>query len=146
MAYRELGTAGLVVVQAVDAALNNEDKHLLIACSGGADSLALAFAARYVAIRRYLEYAAVVIDHGLQDGSADVAASVEQQLAQLGYDDVTVTTVEVDQSAAAGPEAAARESRYRALAAEARARSATVLIAHTLDDQAETVLLGLARG
>ena len=146
MAYRELGTAGLVVVQAVDAALNNEDKHLLIACSGGADSLALAFAARYVAIRRYLEYAAVVIDHGLQDGSADVAASVEQQLAQLGYDDVTVTTVEVDQSAAAGPEAAAREARYRALAAEARARSATVLIAHTLDDQAETVLLGLARG
>jgi tRNA(Ile)-lysidine synthase len=146
VAYRELGTAGLVVVQAVDAALNNEDKHLLIACSGGADSLALAFAARYVAIRRYLEYAAIVIDHGLQDGSADVAASVEQQLARLGYDDVTVTTVEVDQSAAAGPEAAAREARYRALAAEARARSATVLIAHTLDDQAETVLLGLARG
>jgi tRNA(Ile)-lysidine synthase len=146
VAYRELGTASLVVVQAVDAALNNEDKHLLIACSGGADSLALAFAARYVAIRRYLEYAAVVIDHGLQDGSGDVAASVEQQLARLGYDDVTVTTVEVDQSAAAGPEAAAREARYRALDAEARARSATVLIGHTLDDQAETVLLGLARG
>jgi tRNA(Ile)-lysidine synthase len=146
VAYRELGTASLVVVQAVDAALNNEDKHLLIACSGGTDSLALAFAARYVAIRRYLEYAAVVIDHGLQDGSADVAASVEQQLARLGYDDVTITTVEVDQSAAAGPEAAAREARYRALDAEARARSATLLIGHTLDDQAETVLLGLARG
>ncbi|HEX6756983.1 MAG TPA: tRNA lysidine(34) synthetase TilS [Propionibacteriaceae bacterium] len=145
MAYRELGTASLVVVQAVDAALNNEDKHLLIACSGGADSLALAFAARYVAIRRYLEYAAVVIDHGLQDGSGDVAASVEQQLARLGYDDVAVITVEVGQSAA-GPEAAAREARYRALDAEARARSATVLIGHTLDDQAETVLLGLARG
>ena len=145
MAYRELGTASLVVVQAVDAALNNEDKHLLIACSGGADSLALAFAARYVAMRRYLEYAAVVIDHGLQDGSADVAASVEQ-LARLGYDDVTVTSVEVDPSAAAGPEAAAREARYRALDAEARARSATVLIGHTLDDQAETVMLGLARG
>ena len=139
MAYRELGTASLVVVQAVDAALNNEDKHLLIACSGGADSLALAFAARYVAIRRYLEYAAVVIDHGLQDGSADVAASVEQQLDRLGYDDVIVTTVEVDQSAVVGPEAAAREARYRALDAEARARSATVLIGHTLDDQAETV-------
>ena len=97
-------------------------------------------------MRRYLEYAAVVIDHGLQDGSADVAASVEEQLARLGYDDVTVTTVEVDGSAAAGPEAAAREARYRAFDAEARARTATVLIGHTLDDQAETVLLGLARG
>ena len=102
MAYRELGTASLVVVQGVDAALSNEDKHL-DRLLGRADSLALAFAARYVAIRRYLEYAAVVIDHGLQDGSADVAASVEQQLARLGYDDVTVTTVEVDQSAATGP-------------------------------------------
>ena len=53
MAYRELGTASLVVVQAVDAALNNGQASL-VACSGGADSLALAFAARYVAIRRYL--------------------------------------------------------------------------------------------
>ena len=97
-------------------------------------------------MRRYLEYAAVVIDHGLQDGSADVAASVEEQLARLGYDDVTVTSVEVDPSAAAGPEAAAREARYRALDAEARSRTATVLIGHTLDDQAETVMLGLARG
>ena len=120
MAYRELGPASLAVVQAVDAALSGEDKQLLVACSGGADSLALAFAARYVAIRRYLEYAAVVIDHRLQEGSADVAAGVQQQLERLGYDDVTVTTVEVDQSAATGPEAAAREARYRALDAEAR--------------------------
>ena len=64
----------------------------------------------------------------------------------LGYDDVTVTTVEVDQTATVGPEAAARQARYQALDAEARARSATVLLGHTLDDQAETVLLGLARG
>jgi tRNA(Ile)-lysidine synthase len=146
VAYRELGPASLAVVQAVDAALSGEDKHLLVACSGGADSLALAFAARYVAIRRYLEYAAVVIDHRLQEGSADVAAGVEHQLERLGYDDVTVTTVEVDQSATAGPEAAARQARYRALDAEARRRSATVLLGHNLDDQAETVLLGLARG
>jgi tRNA(Ile)-lysidine synthase len=144
--YRELGLAGLAVVQAVDGALNSQDKHLLVACSGGADSLALAFAARYVAIRRYLDYAAVVIDHQLQDGSAEVAAGVEQQLDRLGYADVLVTTVQVDHSAAVGPEAAARQARYRALDAEARARSATVLLGHTLDDQAETVLLGLARG
>ena len=146
MGYRELGPAGLAVVQAVDGALNSQDTHLLVACSGGADSLALAFAARYVAIRRYLEYAAVVIDHRLQEGSNEVAARVQQQLDRFGYDDVTVTTVEVDESATVGPEAAARQARYLALDAEARARSATVLLGHTLDDQAETVLLGLARG
>jgi tRNA(Ile)-lysidine synthase len=144
--YRELGPAGLAVVQAVDAALTNQDTHLLVACSGGADSLALAFAARYVAIRRYLEYAAVVIDHRLQEGSTEVAAGVQQQLDRLGYDEVTVTTVQVDQSGTDGPEAAARQARYLALDVEARARSATVLLGHTLDDQAETVLLGLARG
>ena len=83
MGYRELGPAGLAVVQAVDGALSSQDTHLLVACSGGADSLALAFAARYVAIRRYLEYAAIVIDHGLQDGSAEVAAGVRQQLDRL---------------------------------------------------------------
>jgi tRNA(Ile)-lysidine synthase len=144
--YRELGPAGLAVVQAVDGALSSQDTHLLVACSGGADSLALAFAARYVAIRRYLEYAAVVIDHGLQDGSAEVAGRARQHLERLGYADVTVTTVEVDQTAPVGPEAAARQARYRALDTEARARSATVLLGHTIDDQAETVLLGLARG
>ena len=146
MGYRELGPAGLAVVQAVDGALSSQDAHLLVACSGGADSLALAFAARYVAIRCYLEYAAIVIDHGLQAGSAEVAAGVRQQLDRLGYQDVTVTSVEVDQAAAVGPEAAARQARYRALDTEARARPATVLLGHTLDDQAETVLLGLARG
>jgi tRNA(Ile)-lysidine synthase len=146
VAYRELGPASLAVVQAVDAALTSQDKHLLVACSGGADSLALAFATRYVAIRHYLEYAAIVIDHGLQDGSADLAVLVTQQLERFGYNHVTLRTVEVDQAAPVGPEAAARQARYAALDAEARTRSATVLVAHTLDDQAETVLLGLARG
>ena len=146
MGYRELGPAGLAVVQAVDGALSSQDTHLLVACSGGADSLALAFAARYVAIRRYLECAAMVIDHGLQDGSAEVSERVRQQLQRLGYQDVTVTSVEVDQAAAVGPEAAARQARYRALDTEARVRPATVLLGHTIDDQAETVLLGLARG
>jgi tRNA(Ile)-lysidine synthase len=143
---RELGPATLAAVQAVDAALNEQDVYLVTACSGGADSLALAFATRYVANRRDAKYAAVIIDHGLQRGSADIAARTAGQLKQLGYEDVTVTTVQVDQSTAVGPEAAAREARYRALDAEARARAATVLLGHTLDDQAETVLLGLARG
>jgi tRNA(Ile)-lysidine synthase len=143
---RELGPATLAAVQAVDAALNQHDSQLLSACSGGADSLALAFAARYIATRRDLKSAAVVIDHGLQWDSAEVAARVQDQLGSLGYDDVTVRTVQVDQSAAIGPEAAAREARYRGLDAEARSRGGTVLLGHTLDDQAETVLLGLARG
>ena len=67
------------------------------------------------------------------------------QLASLGFHDVRVITVDVDESSA-GPEAAAREARYAALDAGPRARAPTVLLGHTLDDQAETVLLGLARG
>jgi tRNA(Ile)-lysidine synthase len=143
---RELGPATLAAVQVVDAALNEQNGHLVTACSGGADSLALAFAVRYVANRRDLKHGAVIIDHQLQQGSANVAARVRDQLEQLGYDDVIITPVQVEQSRAVGPEAAAREARYRALDAQARARSATVLLGHTLDDQAETVLLGLARG
>ena len=146
MGRRELGPATLAAVQAIDAALNQQDVQIVTACSGGADSLALAFAARYVATRRDLKYAAVIIDHGLQQGSADIAARVRDQLDRLGYHDVTITAVQVDRSAAAGLEAAAREARYRALDTEARARSATLMLGHTLDDQAETVLLGLARG
>jgi tRNA(Ile)-lysidine synthase len=143
---RELGPASLAAVQAVDGALNQQDLSLVVACSGGADSLALAFAVDYVATRRGLGHGAVVIDHGLQADSAEVASRVRDQLAALGYDDVSVIAVDVDRSTAVGPEAAARQARYRALDTEARARAATVWLGHTLDDQAETVLLGLARG
>jgi len=143
---RELGPASLAAVQAVDGALNQQDLSLVVACSGGADSLALAFAVDYVATRRGLAHGAVVIDHGMQDDSAEVASWVGDELAALGYEDVSVIAVDVDRSTAVGPEAAARQARYRALDTEARARAATVWLGHTLDDQAETVLLGLARG
>ena len=146
MGRRELGPATLAAVQAVDGALNQQDLSLVVACSGGADSLALAFAVDYVATRRGLGHGAVVIDHGLQDDSAEVASRVRDQLAALGYEAVSVIAVDVDRSTAVGPEAAARQARYRALDTEARARAATVWLGHTLDDQAETVLLGLARG
>ena len=146
MGRRELGRATLAAVQAVDGALNQQDLSLVVACSGGADSLALAFAVDYVATRRGLRHGAVVIDHGLQDDSAEVASRVRDQLAALGYGAVSVIAVDVDRSTAVGPEAAARQARYRALDTEARARAATVWLGHTLDDQAETVLLGLARG
>ena len=146
MGRRELGPASLAAVQAVDSALHQQDSNLVVACSGGADSLALAFAIDYVTTRRGLGPSAVVIDHGLQDDSAEVASRVADRLATLGYDDVSVISVDVEQSSAVGPEAAARQARYRALDTEARARAATVWLGHTLDDQAETVLLGLARG
>jgi tRNA(Ile)-lysidine synthase len=118
---------------------------VLAACSGGQDSLALAAALAFVAPRAGLRAGAVTVDHGLQDGSASRALAVASTLRDLGLDPVRVATVTVD--GAGGPEAAARDARYAALStAAAEAGAAAVLLGHTLDDQAETVLLGLARG
>ncbi|MDX2377839.1 tRNA lysidine(34) synthetase TilS [Microbacterium sp. LRZ72] len=116
----------------------------VVALSGGADSLALAAAVAFEAPRLGIAVTAVTVDHGLQGGSADVAARAASQARELGLD-AEVARVVVGE--AGGPEAAAREARYGALARVARERDAgAVLIAHTLDDQAESVLLGLARG
>ena len=130
---------------------------VLVACSGGADSLALAAATaleagrvgRSVRSRGFAVRAgAVVVDHGLQAGSADVADRAAARCRELGLDPVVVRRVHVpDDAAAGGPEAAARAARYDALEAVARETgAAAVLLGHTLDDQAESVLLGLARG
>jgi tRNA(Ile)-lysidine synthase len=143
---RALGPATLAVVQAVAAALEPADRALLVACSGGPDSLALAAGVAHVARDRGLPYAAVVVDHGLQQGSAAAADAAREALVGLGYADVVVVGVEVALADGSGPEAAAREARYTALGSEAAARGATLLLGHTRDDQAETVLLGLARG
>ena len=87
----------------------------------------------------------VTVDHGLQDGSADAAAAAAAQAEQLGLD-ARVVRVDVSDEGR-GPAAAARAARYQALAdAATDAGAAAVLVGHTLDDQAETVLLGLARG
>jgi tRNA(Ile)-lysidine synthase len=146
VARRELGSASLAVVQAVVAALDEGDRWLSVACSGGPDSLALAAAACRVASRRDLPCDAVVVDHGVQPRSAQVADRTAEQLRGLGVAEVSVVAVEVDPISAAGPEAAARGARYQALDRHAELHGATVLLGHTLDDQAETVLLGLARG
>lgn len=114
-----------------------------VACSGGADSLALAAAASHVARHRGVAVHGLVVDHGLQAGSADVAARAADQLAALGCAEVHVLPVAVEGTG--GIEAAARRARYAALA-RARPANGLVLLGHTLDDQAETVLLGLGRG
>jgi len=139
------------VRRAVRAALDglDPDALLLVALSGGPDSLALAAAAAFEAPRAGLRAGAVIVDHGLQSGSADVAARAAQQATGLGLAPVRVERVSVGAAAGSGggPEAAARTARYAALESAASALGASaVLLAHTLDDQAETVLLGLARG
>lgn len=121
---------------------------VLVACSGGADSLALAVGAAFVAQRLRLRAGAVVVDHRWHPDSAEIGARAAATCRHLDLDPVRL--VAVDASAASGglgPEAAARQARYRALDEVAEVEGATaVLLGHTRDDQAETVLLGLARG
>ncbi len=160
MARQELGPAGLKVAQAVRTVLRDvvdeglpagrnlpgrPVQRVVVGVSGGADSLALVAAAAWCSRRveelGQLPVSAVVVDHGLQRGSAAVAARAADQVESLGVPARVVAVVVADRGE--GPEAAARAARYRALLAD---RDAVVLVGHTLDDQAETVLLGLARG
>ena len=108
-----------------------------VALSGGPDSLALTAVAASMK-----PTTALIVDHRLQPGSGLVAATARDQATALGCVDAQVLCVEV--GTAGGPEAAARTARYRAL--DGARGDAPVLLAHTLDDQAETVLLGLGRG
>lgn len=118
---------------------------VLVACSGGADSLALASAVAFEAPRVAVRAASVTVDHGIQAGSADRAERLTRQLTALGL--VPALAVAVTVGVAGGPEAAARAARYAALdEAAVRTGAAAIMLGHTLDDQAETVLLGLARG
>ncbi|QUR69195.1 tRNA lysidine(34) synthetase TilS [Mycobacterium spongiae] len=115
-----------------------------VALSGGPDSLALTAVAA-----RLLPTTALIVDHGLQADSAAVAETARAQAISLGCVGTQVLRVEVgcpsagSSGAPGGLEAAARTVRYAALEAN---RDGPVLLAHTLDDQAETVLLGLGRG
>ncbi|XRQ06543.1 tRNA lysidine(34) synthetase TilS [Actinomadura welshii] len=118
---------------------------VLAACSGGADSLALAGALAFEAPRSGRPAGGITIDHGLQEGSGARADAVVRVMADLGLDPSGSIAVTVDGTG--GPENAAREARYAALdEAAQRFGAAAVLLGHTRDDQAETVLLGLARG
>jgi tRNA(Ile)-lysidine synthase len=150
---------------------------VLVACSGGADSLALAAALAFEAPKLGLRGGGVTVDHGLQPGSADQAQRVAKALAAMGLDPVQSIRVTVARpgdrggrgepgerggpggqgepgerggrggAEYPGPEGAARAARYRALdQAASSCGAAAILLGHTTDDQAETVLLGLARG
>jgi len=117
----------------------------LVALSGGPDSLALAAAAAFEAPRLGRRAGAIVVDHGLQSDSAEVAERAAEQARALGLLPVRVVRVRID--GRGGPEGAARAARYAALEeAAAELDASAVLLGHSLDDQAETVLLGLARG
>ncbi len=128
------------VRRAVRTALATVDGPVLVACSGGADSIARFDPGGAGAVRRGVACGLITVDHGLRDGSAERAQAVAAWGYELGLNPVTSVAVEVGR--AGGTEAAARVARYAAL----DATDQCVLLGHTLDDQAETVLLGLGRG
>jgi len=150
MARRELSAAQMAVVQAVDSVILREVagsariSTVRVACSGGADSLALAAGLAWLDAHKpdpLRRSEVMIVDHGLQSGSAEVAAGVAGVVRGLGLP-AEVARVDV-QVGAEGIEAAARDARYEVLT---RGDVDVVLLGHTMDDQAETVLLGLARG
>ncbi|GAA0421244.1 tRNA(Ile)-lysidine synthase [Acrocarpospora corrugata] len=118
---------------------------VLVACSGGADSLALAACLGFAAPRLGLRAGLLTVDHGLQPGSAERAHRLVRLAPGLGLTPAAQLTVTVGRDG--GLEAAARQARYQALDQAADDLGATaVLLGHTLNDQAETVLMRLARG
>ncbi len=121
------------------------DDLVLVACSGGPDSLALAAAVAFEAPKLELKLGAVIVDHGIQTATVEVAKKTAVTLTALGFAPVEIVKVSVGTEG--GLEAAARSARYEAIdEVAAKFDAKYVLLGHTRDDQAETVLLGLARG
>jgi len=120
-------------------------ERVIVATSGGADSSALAAALLPEAEARSITVIAVIIDHSLQKNSAEVALSARQELIKIGYTNIEIRKIQVEK--VDGLEASARRARYAALNQIADSQNAAaIFLGHTRDDQAETVLLGLARG
>lgn len=119
---------------------------VVVACSGGPDSTALLAATVFEGRKAGWHVVGVTVDHGLQEGSDERAAAVVAQMAAMGAAETMTARVRVE-GAGLGPEAAARRARYAVLEQVGdHFDAAAVLLGHTRDDQAETVLLGLARG
>ena len=120
-------------------------ENILIGVSGGADSLALAHALALESRDLSINLIPIIIDHGLQEGSAEIAKTTAARLSSMGFHQIEIKRVKVE--IIDGLEASARRARYLAFndaLIEFDARS--IFLGHTLNDQAETVLLGLARG
>jgi tRNA(Ile)-lysidine synthase len=120
--------------------------NILVACSGGADSLALAWTSQVITKRIGLNLIAVIIDHQLIKESSQVAQDAKKKCEDFGIEKVVIKQIEVKDDKD-GLEAAARKARYEAfeeLVNEFNAKA--VLLAHTQDDQAETMLMRLTRG
>jgi tRNA(Ile)-lysidine synthase len=123
----------------------NAGDTVLVAVSGGADSSALAAGLLAEAKEKAIRPIAVIIDHALQPNSADVAMNTKAELAKAGYTNIEIKRIKVEVTD--GMEASARRARYAALNEIAESTNAVaIFLGHTKDDQAETVLLGLARG
>jgi len=137
--------ATMVIRQAVRPWILKSDFRILIGVSGGADSMALAIGTLLEAKSAGIEAVAIIVDHQLQEGSHQVATDTREKLLGLGFE--TVEVVPVDVVISDGMESSARRARFLAFeAAIAKYQPDFFFLAHTKNDQAESVLLGLARG
>ncbi|HIW45850.1 MAG TPA: tRNA lysidine(34) synthetase TilS [Candidatus Yaniella excrementigallinarum] len=119
---------------------------IAVAVSGGADSLALAVLAAETQRVTGTPFGAIVLDHQLQEVTAEVARATAVLCRGLGLEPVATCALEI-RDHGEGLEASARRARYAAFVELATTmQAAGVLTAHTANDQAEQVLLGLARG
>ena len=123
----------------------NAGDTVIVAASGGADSSALAAALLPECETKAIKVVALIIDHSLQKNSADVAHQAKKELTKIGYENIEIRKINVEITD--GIEASARRARYVALNEVMQQHNAVaIFMGHTKDDQAETVLLGLARG
>ena len=138
------GTPSLWEIRkAVKPWIADSSQTILFGCSGGADSMALALALFLEA--NQTKVIPVVVDHGLQDGSEQITSQTISKLKEIGYTQVETAVAQV--KIIDGLEASARRARYQIFNQFVDTyRPKYFLLAHTLNDQAETVLLGLARG
>ncbi len=117
---------------------------IMVACSGGRDSLALAVVAQQ-ALADVCDVGTIIVNHQLQECSREVADKTAQTCVEHGLHPVRIVDVTVEKTRA-GLESDARDARYDALVAVAHeVHARAILIAHTSDDVAETILIKLTR-